>query len=210
MPVLTELQEQYLSDAYKIIGEEFSPSIDSVSFRFENNKGNNVATIKEWSSVTSYVNHLVVCGELLEKKQLNKQDLESILNAFRPILFNKNDSIYYGKIFTIQDQMFNGRHYTGTIIKALDGKTYEDKTEIFKEDIKKVKKVIRKLIEDSDLDFIYNGFLQHTDERYAESYIEHIKKKDFELIELKNVVIISYIYELLKRFTYPLRMFIVS
>ena len=210
MAALNELQSKYLEEAYQIIGEEFSSSIESISFKIESKKRNNVATTKEWSTITSYASHLVVCGELLEKEMLNKQDLESILNAFRPILFNRNDSIYYSKILTIQDQMINDEHYTGTKIKVLDGKTLEDKTEFFKEDIKRVKKIIKNLIDKSDLDFIYNGFLQHTDKRYAELYLEHIRKKDIELVELKNVVIISYIYKLLKDFTHPLRMFIVS
>ena len=198
-----------IEDALQIIGKDVKSNLQAVYFKIENKAGSNVATDLEWQQLSNFFNHINNCKILTPNLELEKSNLDSILNNARIILWNKNDSTYYKTVFNIFSMMMVGKHKTGTKITALK-KEKNDVTTEYLNELKKVRKKIEHIISNSDLDFLYNGVLQHTDQRFAEKYLDSLRNKDLDLIKLKNSVLVTYTLTLIKYYTFPLRIFFIQ
>ena len=205
---MNELLNKYVQSAFEIIGDGFGPKIDSVQCEISNYSGKNIATINEWAEVTAFFNHLSCSVNYGEDRDNLEKDAKYTLFEMRAILMNEQDSIHYTKMIQIVEQMMLCIHSTETMITAVDEKG-NDITELYKKELKKLKKYIVNVISKSDFDYVYNRLLEHSDSRYQERYLNDIKQRLVPYILIKNAIVASYLAKLLLCYLQPLLMFYV-
>ncbi len=123
-----------------------------------------------------------------------------IITEFRPIIYNQNDPIYFGRIQGIIFQMLNRKSpVQGTKI-TVEGVSGSDITELFKKEFAACRAVIDKAITLMDLDYLFNGVLQHADQRFSERYSEDLRTGNLQYLYLKHATILTYLKHYLKPF----------
>lgn len=97
---------------------------------------------------------------------------KSALNDMRTMIFNNDDSIYFNKIHaTILKWLKNDDHSTGQQLRVND-ENGNDITAHFIDVLNSGHKILNKLIKSSDLSFLYNAVLQHTDTEDSNRFID--------------------------------------
>ena len=96
---------------------------------------------------------------------------ESLLNSIRCIIYLEKDVIYYKKILKAYKRAISG-HDKDWNIEALDeGKTKSISSNVIRS-FDQTLQLINEILKDKDFDYVYNGVLQHSDEKYHERYIK--------------------------------------
>lgn len=97
---------------------------------------------------------------------------KSALNDMRTMIFNNDDSIYFNRIHKIIMRWLNNKdHSTGHQIIVTD-ENGVNITDHFIEVLNSYHKILNKLIKNSDLSFLYNAVLQHTDSVDSKRFID--------------------------------------
>ena len=200
-----ELANKYLEEAYNIIGDDFVSKVSGIHYKIENSTDQNIANNSEYHVISVFLNRINSCDIVSPEMQLTRQNFHTILGEARMLLFNEQDNTYYEKIFNILSQMMLGTHSSGTKITVLSNDNVDVTNDYLKE-LRIIRKEITRIIHKSDLDFIYNGYLFHSDPDFQDQYLKATQNKTLELIEFKNTVLVTHILKLLSYYTYPLRL----
>ena len=125
-------------------------------------------------------------------------DIRAALNEYRTIFFNHNDGIHFGAITNLYQRRFcpEDPNRAPMIIQALT-KEKKDLSAEYLNHLKSRKKAIRKAVEMSDFDFIYNGVLQHADGRHAMRMIKAYTDGSLAYLLLKNLTLAQGMKKLL-------------
>lgn len=134
----------------------------------------------------------------------NLEVAKHVLNEFRPIVWNQNDSIYYTRLYkSISSKLFLKDPTVGTILSVILNKK-EDITDLYNKFLKNHRDAIRFILKSykSDLDYIYNGVLQHSDEEFSERLAKDFYSGELSYILIKNAFLLGPVKQLLKPFFY--------
>ncbi len=151
---------------------------------------------------------VVVSGERLELGNLDF--LRHTLNEYRTIVMNERDSVYYRKLHsTWRAMLLRPSVVEGTIVRVLDA-TDKDVTAGFVQWLDQTQSAIKFIINALELDYLYNGILQHCDERHSERFLQDYLSGELNYIMLKSAGIITAVkdhlepyYRLANALTFP-------
>jgi hypothetical protein len=132
----------------------------------------------------------------------NLDDAKHVLNEFRPIVWNQNDSIYYNHLYkSISSKLFLKDPTVGTILSVFRNKK-EDITDLYNKFLKSHRDAIRFILKryESDLDYLYNGVLQHSDKDFTERLANEFDSGELSYILIKNAFLLGPIKQLLTPF----------
>ncbi len=134
----------------------------------------------------------------------NLEDAKHVLNEFRPIVWNQNDSIYYNRLYkSISSKLFLKDPTVGTIFSVFRNKK-EDITDLYSKFLKSHRDAIRFILKsyESDLDYLYNGVLQHSDKDFSERLANEFYSGELSYILIKNALLLGPVKQLLIPFFY--------
>jgi hypothetical protein len=140
----------------------------------------------------------------------NLDRLRLLLNEYRTIIFNKDDSIYYKKLHNFCYRGLSNKDSSkGLSISAHD----INETDITDEYVKYLcenTKAIDYILSNCDLDYIYNGILQHSDSRHSKKYLNDYHSGKLNYIFVKNSMLVSetkllmdVYYKIINNITFP-------
>ena len=136
---------------------------------------------------------------------INDEPFRNLLNDYRPIFFNHNDCIYYTNINSfLRQKLRNDDATKGTQIIVSNGNG-TNITEAFLLNLEHKIKCISFIISISDLKYIYNSIIQHSDARFLDKYINDYESGRIPYILLKNVTLLKFLKYLLYTHYYILR-----
>lgn len=138
--------------------------------------------------------HEFTVGEHHGRHYLNEIDnIRAAINEYRTIFWNQRDPIYFGKISNIyRAKLVNRDPSKGLSITAKNNDGHDVTTD-FVEHLDSTKKAIRKIIQNSDFDYIFNGVLQHSDGKFSTRLIEDYTNGNLNYILLKNMTLARHI-----------------
>ena len=128
----------------------------------------------------------------------NMTSIRHILNEYRSVIHNISDSVYYQNVNNLCFKMLQEDDYRkGTTIKIKTEKK-DDITEVFVKWLGEHNSAIKFVLKTLDLDYIYNGILQHSDPHYSKRFVEEYNSGEINYIFLKHVLLLDLIRDLLK------------
>ena len=132
----------------------------------------------------------------------NIEDAKHVLNEFRPIVWNQSDSIYYNRLYkSISSKLFLKDPGVGTILSVVRNKS-DDITDLYNSFLKNHRDAIRFILRshESDLDYLYNGVLQHSDKEFTERIANEFYSGELSYSLIKNAFLLGPIKQLLTPF----------
>jgi hypothetical protein len=134
----------------------------------------------------------------------NDHQIRAKISECRPIFSNQNDSIYYTKVHGKLFQLLKGTYDSGNVkITVISSSPTGDvdKTEEFISELNARKKIIGRALELSDLDYLYNGVLQHADPKFSQRYQQDYLSGELNYLIWKNGLLLENLLELLRLHT---------
>lgn len=98
----------------------------------------------------------------------NLGDYRRLINEYRSIVQNQNDSIYYINIENLCHRMMINTDPSSALCLSVLNEAKDDVTQEFRRFLKETRKAIQFLVNRSDLNYLYNGVLQHSDGEFTE------------------------------------------
>lgn len=179
---------------------------ESFHFIFQHSAPSDILTdferYQQVSFVTKY-EHLPMLEEIIIKKVYEKFYLDNIdfirhvINEYRTIIVNQNDSIYFNKIHSFCHLKLINRDPSLGLSITVKSINDEDITDTFVKVLGERIKAVRFILQNCEFDYIYNGILQHSDSVYIERYWDEYYTGKINYIFLKHALLLSYIKELL-------------
>ena len=121
-----------------------------------------------------------------------------VLSELRPIIQNESDAVYFRNVAnTFRRKLALKDPSRGTTVTA-QRENGEDVTETFINMINGCVKALELLIKRSDFDYLYNGFLQHSDERFSKRFSQDWHSGSFNYVLMKNAVLCALVCDLLR------------
>jgi CRISPR/Cas system-associated endoribonuclease Cas2 len=182
-------------------------SINSkISFEFEHSGPSNILNDDERAMSICFISryeHLPMINSIgiseIEDNfyVYNVGELRHVLNEYRTIILNEQDSIYFYKINNFcrkklinndpsMDLSINVRNESGEIIN-------DSIINILNERAKSIKAILRLC----DFHYIYNGILQHSDHRFTKRFLEDYHSGQLNYLFIKHALLCGYIKEFL-------------
>jgi hypothetical protein len=128
----------------------------------------------------------------------NMTHIRHILNEYRSVIHNESDSVYYQNVHKLCFKMLQEDNYRkGTTINILT-KNDEDVTETFMTWLGEHNSAIKFVLRTLDLDYIYNGILQHSDGRFSKRFVKEYMSGEINYIFWKHILLLDLIKDLLK------------
>jgi hypothetical protein len=128
----------------------------------------------------------------------NIYQVRSVISELRPIFYNRKDSVYYISIHNKISRLLAGAYDGGSVKISVFSKTPNGIVEVTKEFINELngrKKFVRRSLESSDLDYLYNGVLQHSDSRFDERHQKEYLSGEINFVILKNGMLLENLQE---------------
>lgn len=221
LEIMNKLDKTYndviccLEEAYSLLkGLELN-----VNLVFQHNAPSNILNDEDRYQQVCFITRfecLPDIGEIMiEEKSgnyyfANLDYLRHILNEYRLVLFNKGDSIYFRKLHKFcYCKLANNDPSKGLSIKAFDTDR-NDRTNDFIKLLNQSTKAIEFVIKCSDLDYVYNGILQHTDTRHTKRYWKDYYSGEINYLFLKNATLVcgtkdlmNVYYKIMNTMTFP-------
>ena len=127
----------------------------------------------------------------------NVDEARYVLNEFRSIVQNKKDSIYYRRIHRFcRDKILNNDHSKDLSI-IVNHKDHGDITSNFLSFLDQRAKAIGIIIKKCEFDYIYNGILQHSDQRFTKRFWSEYSSGELNYIFLKHAIILGNIKDMM-------------
>lgn len=128
----------------------------------------------------------------------NMTYIRHILNEYRSVIHNESDSVYYQNVHKLCFKMLQEDDYRkGTTINILT-KNDEDVTETFMTWLGEHNSAIKFVLRTLDLDYIYNGILQHSDGHFSKRFVKEYMTGEINYIFWKHILLLDLIKDLLK------------
>ena len=205
--------EQIRVEAYTLL----APSIEGkISFTIRNSAVfQDILTDQERGQLTCFTAKLENMAEFhpsirIEGKSCRLENFAHavyVLSELRPIIQNQSDAVYFRKIAnTICRKLALKDPSSGTTITA-QHENGKDVTEAFINIINSCVKALELIIMRSDFDYLYNGFLQHSDERFSKRFSEDWHSGNFNYVLMKNALLCSLVRDLLVPINQQVRLF---
>jgi len=170
--------------------------------RYENNTGGDFLTEYERAQCICFVSryrHLPRFPGLSLKQchgdyQLaNLGSLRRLLNEYRSIVFNRRDSIYYGRVHSFcRAKLNNTCASKGLIVRVLQENSH-DITDQFVRVLDDRRRAIRLIVEGADFAYVYNGILQHSDHTHTDRYLREYQSGKLNHIFIEHAALLDYV-----------------
>lgn len=148
----------------------------------------------------------IITIDLIEKSGSysvrNLDFAKHVLNEFRPIVWNKKDPIYYARLYESFDTKIILKDPTvGTVLSIMSNDN-EDITESFNKYLENHRDAIAFILKNrkQDLDYLYNGVLQHSDKRFGARLGKDFYSGDLNYLLIKNALALGPVKKLLLPF----------
>lgn len=135
--------------------------------------------------------------------------IRHVLNEYRPIVQNQDDSVHFQKIHSWCHLKLGADPKKGLSI-TVKHESGKDVTAEFKASLGERNRAIRKIIGECEFDYIYNGILQHSDHRFTTRFWEEYVSGELNYVFIKHATILeeikdllSWHYRLLNVLTFP-------
>ncbi len=192
----------------------------SFSFQIRTMVARDLLTEEEKAQAICFVsryNHLpVIENTAIQEAEDGKyyfkehNSLRLLLNEYRSILSNQSDSIHYSKINAYCCSLMKNRDETkGLVLTVLD-ECDRDITALFLKFLGEHNKAIKFILAQSNFGYLYNGILQHSDQRYAHQMLLDYASGEINYVFYKHCLLCKYAKDLLSwhfkiisQFTYP-------
>jgi hypothetical protein len=140
----------------------------------------------------------------------NLWDLRQALNDFRSVIQNRSDSIYYQNIHNTWFQTLRQTDKSkGTVVRVFDVQQ-QDVTDVYAKWLGERNRAIRHLLAAFEYDYLYNGFLQHSDQRFSKRLMQDYMSGEINYLLWKHVrplgilkVLLRPYYMLMRSLTFP-------
>jgi hypothetical protein len=127
----------------------------------------------------------------------NLWDLRQALNDYRPIIQNQSDSVFYQNVHNTWFRMLRQQDASkGTMLRVLDVNR-EDITGVYSPWLAETNKAIRHIISALDYGYLYNGYLQHSDEQLSKRLFTDYTSGELNWLLWKHVMPLGAIKALL-------------
>jgi len=120
-----------------------------------------------------------------------------ILNEYRPLVLNKDDSVYFAKIHSFCHGKLANKEPSKGLSVSVSHETDGDVTDILLKMIGERNKAIKSILKECEYDYIYNGILQHSDHNYTKRLIEEYYTGRLNHLFIKHAFLLGQIKELL-------------
>lgn len=184
----------------------------SINFRYSISAPRDILTEDERAQSICFVTRYDALPEFgrlqIEERQgsfyaANFYEMRGLLNEYRSIIQNKKDSIHFQKIHRfVRDKLLNQDHSQDLSIKVThenDGDITDEFLDLINENIK----AIKSLIKYSDFGYIYNGILQHSDNKTSHRFLTEYASGELNYVFMYHALIASNI-KILMRWHYRL------
>ena len=155
----------------------------------------------KYQSLPSFNNRLAIeqhtQGKFFPK---NIDSIRHILNEYRPLIQNQNDSVYYSKIHSFCLKKLSTLEldsHQDLKIRVIDS-AGSDLTLSLTKGLNERKKAIEKVLAQCEFHYLYNGVLQHSDKKYSERFWEDYTSGNLHYLFIKHAKILTYIRDLLE------------
>ena len=194
---------QLLSDARALLTTEIGRPI---SFMFTDSTSEDILSDYERAQMLSFVIRFenlpahfdVQLSEVDGRHRIANLDyVRHVLNDFRPLVQNQSDSVYYKKIHKFwRDRLLCPDPTIDTTIRAHD-KEGNDLTSLVVDFHGERQKAIGFVLKSLDFDYLYNGILQHSDERFSKQLVADYISGNLNYILWKHMLALGFIKEML-------------
>jgi hypothetical protein len=191
--------EDVLTGAEAIVKNPFS---ERVSFHVINSAPQDFVTDSERSALHSFILKCKSVPDFDHPQllwtgkdfQLGNIDLaKHVITDWRPIIFNQTDAIYFTRIHNlIAHMMSQTDHSKGTKITVYAEKEKDVTSELLTF-LGQCRDSVQYVIGKSDLDYLYNGVLQHSDVRFHERYTKEVHSGELNYVFLKNAKFMNWV-----------------
>ncbi|NIA06148.1 MAG: hypothetical protein GWP14_00665 [Actinobacteria bacterium] len=128
----------------------------------------------------------------------NSPEARYVLNEYRSIIQNRNDSVYYQKLHKFcREKLLNNDKQKGLSIMVTQGDE-RDVTREFAQSLDERYKAIKSLIKQCEFAYIYNGILQHSDHQFSARFWKEYASGKINYVFMKHALIASNIKGLLE------------
>lgn len=140
----------------------------------------------------------------------NLWDLRQALNDFRSVIQNQSESVHYQNVHnTWYKALRQTDKSKGTVVRVLDIEQ-RDVTDAYAKRLGERNQAIRHLISAFDYDYLYNGFLQHSDPKFSKRLFQDYMSGEINYLLWKHVLPLGVFtgmlrpyYILMRSLTFP-------
>lgn len=140
----------------------------------------------------------------------NLWDLRQALNDFRPVIQNRNDSVYYQNMHNTWFKMLRQPDPSkGTAIRVMD-RERNDVTDVYAAWLGERNRAVRDIVNALDYAYLYNGFLQHSEPKLSKRLFDDYVSGELNWLLWKHVMPLGVItsllepyYQLMRLLTFP-------
>ena len=182
-----------------------------VSIEYKDHASGDVLTTSERAQSICFVTrykHLPIIG--LKDINIQNRDgeyhldnigvIRHVLNEYRTIIQNQNDSIYFQRIHNFcYQKLKNDEPERGLSISVIN-EDKKDLTELFLNILGEKNKALNFIITNSEFGYIYNGILQHSDHDFTDRFLSDYNSGKLNYIFIKHALLLSIIKELLHKY----------
>ncbi len=126
----------------------------------------------------------------------NLSEVRHVLNDFRPLIFNKSDSVYYAKVHNAWFPLLADKD-TIAELTASDS-TGADCTDALRRWVGATRRVLRETIDHFEFSYLYNGVLQHSDDSYSSRFFSDYSTGELNYVYWRHVSALRLIHHLLR------------
>ncbi len=124
--------------------------------------------------------------------------LRHVLNDYRPIIQNQNDSVFYTRLHSSwYPALIRKNPAEGLVVRALD-EHGKDFTPDFAKYLTENKEAITVVLDQLEFGYLYNGILQHSDEGFSKRYLDDYTSGELNYIMWKHLRVLGFIKSLLE------------
>ncbi len=124
--------------------------------------------------------------------------LRHVINDFRPIIYNQQDAVHYQNVHNQWYRMLTRSDPSQGMTIRLFDRDRTEVTTIFAKMLGERNKAIRHVVESLEFDYLYNGFLQHSDKRFTSRYLRDYVSGELNYLLWKHVRPLNSIYIMLE------------
>ena len=127
----------------------------------------------------------------------NLNEYKAALHDLRPVIMNTGDRIHYSRIHSLCSRALNNRDPGTGLTISVKTDRGADVTGLFGKSLKERKQAVHHIVSQSELDYVYNGVLQHADERHSDRYQRDHYSGEISYVLVRNALLIPSIAQLL-------------
>jgi len=128
-----------------------------------------------------------------------------LLNEYRPIIQNHDDSTHFSKVHSLCRQKLENDDPRVDLSITVQLEDREDITKRLLRLLDQKSKAINTLIKSCEFGYIYNGILQHSDHNYTRRYIEEYSSGELHYVFLRHAMVCSCVKQELSWHHYLLK-----